>query len=142
METIDKTIYITEHDFRRLKGLVQSVADKRSNEIRTQHLRVLRNGLEQATVVGSQHMMPEVITMNSRFRMKDLESNIEGEYTLVFPGRADISRGRLSILAPVGAALLGAEALETISVLTPAGVKQFRIEAIEYQPEAAGEYFL
>lgn len=83
-----------------------------------------------------------VVTMNSRVRLKDMETDEEKIYTLVFPSDADIERYRISILAPIGTAILGYRAGDTVDWLVPAGKRKVRIQEILYQPEAAGHYDL
>jgi len=73
---------------------------------------------------------------------QNLDTDELAEYTLVFPGSADIRRGRLSVLAPIGTALLGCQEFDTIEWKVPVGVKRFRIDRILYQPEAAEAYHL
>lgn len=80
--------------------------------------------------------------MNSRVRLKDVETGEEKIYTLVFPSDAAIEANKISILAPIGTAILGYKAGDLIEWPIPAGVKTFRIEAVLYQPEAAGRYDL
>jgi regulator of nucleoside diphosphate kinase len=63
-------------------------------------------------------------------------------FTLVFPAEADYERGRLSVLAPIGMALLGYRAGETVEWKVPSGVRRLKIEQVLYQPEAAGDYHL
>jgi regulator of nucleoside diphosphate kinase len=78
--------------------------------------------------------------MNSRVRFVDEESNRESEVTLVFPGQADVESDRISVLAPVGSALLGLSVGDSIHWPLPnARTRQLRVIAVTYQPEAAGD---
>jgi regulator of nucleoside diphosphate kinase len=87
--------------------------------------------------------MPEdVVTMNSRVRIKDLNSGEEMTLTLVFPAEANFDQGRVSIMAPIGTALIGCRAGDTVEWEVPSGTRKFKIEAVIYQPEAAGDYDL
>ena len=138
MEAQSPRIYITDQDFSRLRRSIPM--PERLNGADKLHLRRLHEALKAAIVVPPQQIPPYVITMNTRFRLKDVETAHESEYTLVFPGRANIRQGMISVLAPAGAALIGAQELETVSVLTPVGVKHFEVAGITYQPEAAEEY--
>lgn len=78
--------------------------------------------------------------MNSTFRLRDVDTDQEAVYTLVFPGDADSARGKVSILAPIGTAVLGYKIGDMIEWEVPAGRKRFKVEQIVYQPEAAGDY--
>lgn len=138
MELRNRRVYITDYDLHRLSMLLRSQGDLK--QVGKEELHGLAADLKQAVVVSSQKTVPQVITMNSRFRLKDLETAQEDEYTLVFPGKMNRGHGKISILAPIGAALIGAQEHETVSVTTPSGLKQLRVEAILYQPEAAKTY--
>lgn len=132
-------IYITEFDLKRLNGLInyaKEAWDKRA----VQHLDDLDEELERAEVVRPEEIPPDVITMNSTFRLKDLETGEELTYTLVFPAKAESSNGKISVLAPIGIAALGYRVGDIVEWQVPAGLKRFKIEAILYQPEAALDY--
>jgi regulator of nucleoside diphosphate kinase len=132
-------IYISEFDLKRLKGLInyaKEAWDKRAVE----HLDDLDEELERAEVIKPEEIPPDVITMNSTFRLRDLETGEEVAYTLVFPGRAELASGKISVLAPIGIAVLGYRAGDIVEWQVPAGLKTFRVEGIVYQPEAALDY--
>jgi regulator of nucleoside diphosphate kinase len=136
----ERTIYITEFDLKRLSSLIdhaQSWGDKDGN-----CLVRLEEELERAHVVSPLEIPDDVVTMNSQARIRDLMSNEEMVFTLVFPDEADYERGSLSVLAPIGMALLGYRAGETVEWKVPAGVRKLKIEQVLYQPEAAGDYHL
>ncbi|RYD78610.1 MAG: transcription elongation factor GreAB, partial [Verrucomicrobiaceae bacterium] len=80
---------------------------------------------------------PDIVTMNSVARVRDLDSDDEMELTLVYPDAADAESGKVSILAPLGTALLGYRAGDTFQWKVPAGVRSFRVEAVLFQPENA-----
>jgi regulator of nucleoside diphosphate kinase len=75
--------------------------------------------------------------MNSTVRVGDLETGEEETYTLVYPEEADIEANRLSVLAPVGTALIGYRAGDVVEWPVPAGVRRFRVEAVLFQPKSA-----
>ena len=131
-----KNIVITEADYGRLQRLVESPGRcwKRDSE----HLESLQQELERAIVVTAGKMPRDVVTMNSRVRVKDLNSGREATYQIVFPSAADVTENRISVLAPIGTALLGYRAGTTVEWRVPSGMRRFRILEVEYQPEAAG----
>lgn len=132
-------IYISEFDLKRLKELIK-VAEEFGDKRIVQYLEDLDEELDRAELLKPQEIPNDVITMNSTFRLRDLESAEEVVYTLVFPGEADSAKGKISILAPIGTAVLGYRLGDTIEWQVPAGVKRFKVEEIVYQPEAAGDY--
>ena len=130
--------YITESDFDRLSQLIDSprytlAAARRFG---------LRSELEQRTVVTAGDVPKSVVTMNSRVKVRDLKSSQRETYTLVYPEEADIDENRLSVLAPLGTALLGRSAGEVVEFDAPAGKRRMRVERVVYQPEAAGDLHL
>ena len=132
-------IYITEFDLKRLRGLVNQAKeswDKRA----IQHLDALEEELDRAEVVRPEKIPPDVITMNSTFRLKDLQTGEEADYTLVFPGTTDSSNRKISVLAPIGIAVLGYRVGAAVEWEVPAGLKRLTVEEVLYQPEAAFDY--
>lgn len=137
MTTIfDRTIYITEADMNRLRPLMGAMKNPRDD------LRALQNELEQARVVAPVDLPPDVITMNSKAKLRDLETSEEMTYTLVFPDEANIEEDKISVIAPIGTAMLGQRVGDEIQWEVPAGTVQLRVEQVLYQPEAAGHFHL
>lgn len=134
----DRHIYITDADLQRLQSLVEERLGQPSRENRL--LEELESELLRAELVSPQDIPPDVITMNSTVRLQDLATKKELEYTLVYPSEADIENNRVSILAPVGIAMIGYRVGDTVSWKVPAGVKRLKVKKILYQPEAAGDF--
>jgi len=132
-----KNIYITDNDMRRLRELIMVARQFKKEEER--YLQELEAELNRATIIKSQDVPPDVITMNSEVHLRDLNTKEEITYTLVFPDQADASQGRVSILAPIGTALLGYSVGDVIEWKVPAGVAKLKVEKIIYQPEANGK---
>ncbi|HJU05307.1 MAG TPA: nucleoside diphosphate kinase regulator [Nitrospiraceae bacterium] len=135
-----RDIYITEYDVTRLKELVQvgiSFAERDRESLES-----LQGELDRAHIVEPTAVPHDVVTMNSRARLKDLETNEEKVYTLVFPSEANLEQRKISILAPIGTAILGYRVGDTVEWRVPGGIRNLRIEEILYQPEAAGQYSL
>ena len=99
----------------------------------------LRAELDRADVVEPKEVPPDVVTMNSKVRFA-LESGEEFCLTLVYPPDMDGSAERISILAPVGSALLGLSEGDHIEWPRPGGgMMKVRLVEVVYQPERAGE---
>lgn len=114
-----------------LDGLPHNAAIK--DELETELLR--------ADVVEPTEIPANVVTMNSTVRFKVASSPEEFELTLVYPKDLDASGKKISILAPIGSALLGLTQGDQIQWPTPdGGVQQVTIQEITYQPERNGEY--
>jgi regulator of nucleoside diphosphate kinase len=129
-------IFITQEDMQRLTDLLASAERMSSRDL--EHLWLLRQELEDAEIVASDEIPADVVTMNSRVRIKDMDSGREAIYVLVFPRDADVAQGRISILAPIGTAIIGYRAGDVIVWAVPAGKKRLKVQEVLYQPEAAG----
>ena len=133
----NKTIYITENDMRRLRELILVARQFRKEE--EKYLQELETELNRGKIIKSQDIPPDVITMNSEAHLRDLNTKEEITYRLVFPDHADANQGWVSILAPIGTALLGYRVGDIIEWKVPAGIAKLKVEKIIYQPEANGE---
>lgn len=136
----NRIIYITDNDMRRLRELI--IVTREFGKEDEMHLQELENELNRGKVVKPQDIPSNVITMNSEVYLRDLNTKKEITYRLVFPEHADASQGWISILAPIGTALLGYSVADTIEWKVPAGIAKLKVEKILYQPEAAGDYHL
>jgi regulator of nucleoside diphosphate kinase len=132
-------IYITEFDSRRLRELID-VASEFGDKRILEYLDELSDELDQADLVRPEEIPNDVITMNSTFRLQNLDNGEEAVYSLVFPADADSLRGKISVLAPIGTAVLGYRVGDTVEWDVPAGLKRLTVREIVYQPEAAGDY--
>jgi regulator of nucleoside diphosphate kinase len=97
----------------------------------------LRRELARAEIVSPDRVPRGVITMNSRAELLDLDTNEFMEFTLVFPSRANIEEGKISILAPLGTAMLGYRVGDEFEWIVPYGRRRLRVTAVRFQPEAA-----
>lgn len=135
MSAILPEIIVTESDYERLAAILDS---RRSGDPLASSLRA---EIDRADVVESTEVPGDLVTMNSRVVLEDPETTERFDVTLVYPSAADFDAGRLSVLAPVGAALLGLRVDQTIDWPLPNGrVRTIRVVSVDWQPEAAGEY--
>jgi regulator of nucleoside diphosphate kinase len=130
-----REIYIADDDRAKLDTLLRLMAARRDQQ--TGDLAALAGELRRARVVPRSQLPPDVVTMNSTVRLRDLETGEEETYTLVYPADADIGQNKLSVLAPVGTALLGYRAGDVVEWPVPAGVSRFRIEEVLFRPRGA-----
>ena len=135
-----RTIYINAFDKKRLMSLIEN--SNYLNNPDNNYLNELEKELNRGKIVEPKDIPKDVITMNSTVLLKDLDSEKEMKYTLVFPDVADISKNKLSILAPIGTALIGYKVGDIIEWEVPAGLRKLKVKEILYQPEAAGDYNL
>jgi regulator of nucleoside diphosphate kinase len=102
----------------------------------------LKDELDRGTVVAPGGVPKGVVTMHSRVRVRDVEEDETETYSLVYPDEADINDGKLSVLAPLGTALLGTRVGDVVEFDAPAGTRRLKVERVLYQPEAAGDFHL
>lgn len=134
-----ENLVISSFDKQRLMRLLRTGAA--SGEAR-EELEDLVTEIERGAEVQPQEIPPDVVTMNSTVRVTDVDSGSTHVYTIVFPADADYEKGKISILAPLGTALLGYRVGDTVNWQVPRGVRRLKIEEILYQPEAAGDFHL
>jgi regulator of nucleoside diphosphate kinase len=135
-----QSIYVTEPDYNRLSALIETTRERQG--VDREYLSKLEAELDRAEIVDAKEIPADVITMRSKVRLKDLVSGEANIYSLVFPTEADFSEGRISILAPIGTAILGYKRGDTIEWPVPSGLRRLKVDKILYQPEAAGNYEL
>lgn len=97
----------------------------------------LQGELERAKIVAPDAVPADVITMNSRAELLDLDTGERMEFTLVFPDEADLAEGKISVLAPVGTGMLGYRVGDSFERLAPYGVRRLKVIDVTFQPEAA-----
>lgn len=134
MRTEQPKLLITEQDYERISRLLAHSDD--ASEF-------LEEELDRATLVAPEKVPSDIVTMNSRIRYHDIESGKDAEITLVYPKDANLEEGKISVLAPIGAALLGLRVGQTIEWPLPNGKrKKIKVSEIIYQPEASGDWDL
>jgi len=131
---LDNVIVITDQDFRRLMPILEQ-NDTPASEL-------LDGELHRATIVEQRRVSPDVVTMNSEVVYEDFATGARRAIRLVYPKDADASRGRISVLAPIGSALLGLKVGQDIEWQLPTGRRQIFVVEIRYQPESQGDFHL
>jgi regulator of nucleoside diphosphate kinase len=121
---------------KRLRSLLEEMKNTRDD------LRMLQRELERAHVLSPKEVPPDVVTMNSKVRVREVGADEVTTYTLVFPDQANIDLNRISVIAPIGTAMLGRRLGDEFEWQVPAGPVRLRVEEVLYQPEAAGHFHL
>jgi regulator of nucleoside diphosphate kinase len=126
-------IYITQFDYDRLKKLLDK---KRPHDDFDKALLI---ELDRGEIVESKDIPPDVITMNSHVRFMD-EAGHDWDYWVVFPEDTDLAQNKISILSPIGCALLGRKIGDKVTLHTPKqGERDLIVEEILSQPEREGK---
>lgn len=126
-------IIVSSLDLERLERLLEATPA-------TPTTAALQAELDRAEVRAPQDMPPDVVTMNATVRFTVEPGGEPMERTLVYPRDVAGDAGALSVLAPVGSALLGLRVGQRISWPAPSGAVTVRIEAVVYQPEREGAF--
>ncbi len=126
----NRKIYVTREDVQRLESVL---AQHRAGQTSP----TLEDEIARAEVVAAEEIPPSVVTMNSQVKYRDKDTGAVHEVALVYPHEADIARKKVSILAPVGIALLGLSVGQAISYRVPDGrEKTIEVLAVTFQPES------
>jgi regulator of nucleoside diphosphate kinase len=128
-----RSIVVAEADVRRLRGLLSARRETAAHD--AAHLIELESELERAIVVSSDAVPAQVVAMDSAVIVLDLASGERREFTLVYPAAADPAAGRISVLAPLGTALLGYREGDELEWLMPGGLRRLRIETVRNSHE-------
>lgn len=134
-------IMITGFDYGRIMSMIDQMRNAFSKE-QKENAEKLVMELKRARKVDSSAIPRDCVTMNSIFEIKEVDESDTRTLALVFPEKAKIEENRVSILSPVGTAVLGYRVGNVIHWKVPAGIKKFIITRMLYQPEAAGDYHL
>jgi len=129
-----RTILITASDMSRLRRLLESALHFFRHD--RPYLEVLQNELETARVVESKDIPEDVVTLNSRVCIRDLDTGKQVVSTVVFPKESYMNNELLSVLAPVGTAVLGRRVGDIFECTVPAGVRRLKLEGIETETRA------
>lgn len=128
-------LMITESDSRRIRMLLENA--NFWNEQDRKNKDALAREIDNARIVPSAEIPADVITMHSRARIIDLRTGEQRVFQIVYPHEADYAASKISVLAPIGTALLGCSTGTEITWVVPSGTRNLLIEAVEHQPEAA-----
>lgn len=135
-----KKIKITELDYLRLSKILHLARDK--NDIDIKNLDDLAFEINRAEKIDSKNISPKTITMNSVVKLLNEETKSQIIIKIVYPKEADFKKGFVSILSPLGTALLGYEKGDKVLFDAPKGKVKIVIQDIKYQPESNGDYLI
>jgi regulator of nucleoside diphosphate kinase len=131
-EMTNRQVVVTQRDAARLRALVQSYAGAARDE-----LDALALEIERAIVLEPQQVPADVVTMHARVGVLDVATGERRELVLVYPSESDIAANRVSVLAPLGTALLGYRKGDEVEWQMPGGLRRLRIESVAQEGEEA-----
>ena len=128
---MSRRIIITEQDMQKLKKLVDAEVDDAKNK---PHVLDLDNELKRAEIVSKNEIPDDIITMNSSVLLS--LDGMDETITLVYPHEADVDNNMLSVLSPIGTAIIGFREGDVVEWAVPSGITIINIKKVIYQPEA------
>mgnify|MGYP003576461502 CR=1 FL=1 len=129
-------VRVTDFDSRRLRNVIEG---SRAMDLRdADSVNLLERRLADAEITPAERIDPDVVTINSEVRVSDLDSLKAMIFRVVFPGEAGVAPGEVSVLAPLGMAVLGRKVGDRVTWQTPGGLRRLRVDQILYQPEREG----
>ncbi|MBS1578510.1 MAG: nucleoside diphosphate kinase regulator [Bacteroidetes bacterium] len=133
-------LIINSLDYDRIKKCISDA--KQFKSINKAESEKLMTELNSAKVVEPKAIPSNVVTMNSIVKLSFLNNNKQIQFQIVYPEQANIKENKISIFSPIATALIGYKVGDEIEWIVPAGLTKIKINAIIYQPEAAGDYNL
>jgi regulator of nucleoside diphosphate kinase len=127
-------IVVTTSDFERLQRVVSIHEGAGVDSLDIE--------LARAEIIDPREVPGDVVTMNSEVVSEDAVTGVKRVVRIVYPEDADVQQGRVSVLAPLGSALLGLRVGQEIEWRMPQGIRRLRVVAVPYQPEANGHFHL
>jgi regulator of nucleoside diphosphate kinase len=129
-----RSIHVTNQDLQRLRHVIGSAAA--TSALDREHLEMLSAELDRAVIIDDEDVPPDVIRMRTRVRIRDCSSRQSEDYMLVYPRESDVRLNLLSVLAPLGTALLGYREGDRIDWQLPGGVRAVLVEKILGQSDS------
>ncbi|MCK3685108.1 GreA/GreB family elongation factor [Maribellus sp. YY47] len=135
---MEDIIKVTKMDYVRLNGIISSI--KQFNKEGSAEISFLETELTRAKKIDPKRIGADFVTMNSVVEVIDLDTEKSMTIRLVYPKDANFKQGNISILSPLGSALIGYQSGSIISFKVPGGIKKMKISKLIYQPEANGDF--
>ena len=134
----EQAIMLTDQDHARLSGMVERMRRQADPDM-ARALNQLSRELDRADKAPAAGTPGDVVTMNSEVVFRDVKTGERLRYRVTWPENSDPASGRISVLAPIGMALIGARAGQVVEWMVPAGKRRFLVEKVTCQPQASGD---
>jgi regulator of nucleoside diphosphate kinase len=135
---MQKDLLIIQKDAERLRLLIRDRTSCDENE--QSYLKQFAEELLRARIINPKNMPPDVVTVNSLVKLRDMDSREFCLYRIVYPGGRESGNERVSVMAPIGMVLLGCRVGDVVALPVSGGMRRLQIEKVLYQPESAGHY--
>lgn len=122
-KSLQTALVLKEHDYNRLTSLVNSVGVAVAGPLNAELIR--------ADVVEDEDFPPDAVAMNATVKFQDMNTREETTVTLVYPHEANVEQMRISVLSPVGTALLGLRTGGVINWPMPGGkIRKLKVNRV------------
>ena len=132
----ERIIYITNFDIVRLEELIGSCTLNESSHDKRKIIKLLKARLHRSKIIPWNEIAPDIVTMNSSVKLRNLDDGKQEIYSLVFPEEANLLRNKISVLSELGVFLLGRKLNDILKLSAYQHVQHFVISEMLYQPEA------
>jgi regulator of nucleoside diphosphate kinase len=132
-----RALLLTETDHRHLSELLEDTRRGRFED--TVYINELERELSMAGVVPGEKIPADVVTLHSRVKLEIPNTPGATSVEVVLPMELNLAAGRISVLSPLGTALIGCRAGDEVEYAVRGAVRRARILSVQYQPEAAGK---
>lgn len=126
---MEKRIVLSKHDVLRLRAFMRNT--RSLSALDREHRRDLQDEIERAITVEDAKLPADVVAIDSKVLVRDTETSLATVYTVVLPAQAEPAKGRVSVFAPLGTALLGYRVNDVIEWWMPGGLRRLKIEAVK-----------
>ena len=127
--TTDNQVILLKRDFEVLNEYVKNLHGMQVNE--KENFRKLSQELSKARLVSDEEFPEDIVRIDSKVVIRDIDNKRDMNITIVMPQNADIKQKRVSVLAPIGTALIGFRKGQKVSWQVPAGTKTFKIMEVD-----------
>lgn len=134
---MEKRIVLSKRDQMRLRGLIANQHSLTAQDRET--LLDLQAEMERALIVDAGDLSEDVVALDSQVLVRDTTTGLCSAYTVVSPSQADLANGRVSVLAPLGTALLGYRSGDEVEWWMPGGLRRLKIEAVLQAEDSASD---
>jgi regulator of nucleoside diphosphate kinase len=131
-----KPIFLTDKDYQQLYKMVE----EQHHTSWPYEVDALGKELKRARIMPFKEIPPDVITINSIVQLKETKSAADMKIRIVYPNDADLDRKMVSVLAPIGTAIIGCQVGDEVEWKVLDEMHSYKVEKIIYQPEAAGDF--
>ena len=134
LERVERGVVVKSIEVAREHGDLKENAEYHAAKDRQGHIEgriiELKDKLSRAEVIDCEKIGTDTVVFGTVVELLDLDTDEEVVYQLLGPEEADVKRGSISVLAPIGRSMLGKEVGDEVVVVTPGGKREFEVVKI------------